>query len=312
VPTVADLGRRAKAKYPGAYDDLSDEDLGRKVKLKYPGAYDDFVDAPQQPQATPGPTNGLGSYLMSSPALNYFLGPGGMANTRGPVGPGGPPGLGGIGGMGGIEESPGMAALTGPERQGIRMNALGNYATEIAMAGAPKVIGFGVNNKVTRFLGKQVIKRLVPAPVRAVGGALFDLAKQQATVGLPAVEEVAGRINPLGTFGAVPEEAAAAAPLADAAKRSMEKAMARSESALQRRLVRVREHIRELKPRAPKVAAPQTIASAERAAQKAASTSTTAPSDVVAQMQGTETLVRMGKSMGLSPTDILKRMRAAR
>jgi hypothetical protein len=44
--TITDLGRKVKAKYPGAYDDLDDADLGRKVKAKYPGAYDDFVDEP--------------------------------------------------------------------------------------------------------------------------------------------------------------------------------------------------------------------------------------------------------------------------
>lgn len=32
------LGRRVKAAYPGAYDDIPDEELGRKVKAKYPGA----------------------------------------------------------------------------------------------------------------------------------------------------------------------------------------------------------------------------------------------------------------------------------
>jgi hypothetical protein len=46
APDVRELGRRVKAKYPGAYDDLTDEDLGRRVKAKYPGAYDDFTDTP--------------------------------------------------------------------------------------------------------------------------------------------------------------------------------------------------------------------------------------------------------------------------
>lgn len=42
--TIIDLGRKVKAKYPGEYDDLSDDDVGRKVKAKFPGAYDDFSD----------------------------------------------------------------------------------------------------------------------------------------------------------------------------------------------------------------------------------------------------------------------------
>src|SRR5262245_4283449 len=51
MPDVAELGRKVKRKYPGAYDDLDDADLGRRVKRKYPGAYDDFTDvAPQSAQ----------------------------------------------------------------------------------------------------------------------------------------------------------------------------------------------------------------------------------------------------------------------
>lgn len=42
--TIIDLGRKVKAKYPGQYDDLSDDEVGRKVKSKFPGQYDDFTD----------------------------------------------------------------------------------------------------------------------------------------------------------------------------------------------------------------------------------------------------------------------------
>lgn len=52
---VRELGRKVKAKYPGQYDDLSDDDLGRRVKAKHPGAYDDFTDTPAAPQAA-GPS----------------------------------------------------------------------------------------------------------------------------------------------------------------------------------------------------------------------------------------------------------------
>ena len=54
TPTVEDLGRLAKRKYPGSYDDLSDAELGRLVKKKYPGLYDGFVGVPQNqtPSAT--------------------------------------------------------------------------------------------------------------------------------------------------------------------------------------------------------------------------------------------------------------------
>ncbi|MEN6603013.1 MAG: hypothetical protein ABFD86_11420, partial [Bryobacteraceae bacterium] len=42
--TIVDLGKKVKAKYPGAYDDMPDAELGRTVKGKYPGSYDDFAD----------------------------------------------------------------------------------------------------------------------------------------------------------------------------------------------------------------------------------------------------------------------------
>ena len=44
MPTIEDLGKKVKEKYPGQYDDLSDMDLGKKVKEKYPDAYKDFAD----------------------------------------------------------------------------------------------------------------------------------------------------------------------------------------------------------------------------------------------------------------------------
>lgn len=59
VLTVGDLGRKVKAKYPGAYDDLSDDDLGRKFKAKYPGSYDDFVDTPGGLSALAAPQQAL-------------------------------------------------------------------------------------------------------------------------------------------------------------------------------------------------------------------------------------------------------------
>jgi hypothetical protein len=49
MPTVEDLGKKVKAKYPGQYDDLSDVAVGQKVKAKFKGSYDDFTDtAPKQ------------------------------------------------------------------------------------------------------------------------------------------------------------------------------------------------------------------------------------------------------------------------
>jgi hypothetical protein len=44
MKTTKDLGRQVKKKYPGQYNDLSDEEVGRLVKRKYPDAYDDYQD----------------------------------------------------------------------------------------------------------------------------------------------------------------------------------------------------------------------------------------------------------------------------
>jgi hypothetical protein len=54
MATVSDLGAKVKAKYPGQYDDLSDEDVGRKVRARFPGQYDDFEDAPAPPKVGMG------------------------------------------------------------------------------------------------------------------------------------------------------------------------------------------------------------------------------------------------------------------
>ena len=65
--TVADLGKKVKAKYP-EYANLPDEEVGRKVKAKYPGAYDGFTDLPGKPAAPPPqvPIEGGGGALPTS------------------------------------------------------------------------------------------------------------------------------------------------------------------------------------------------------------------------------------------------------
>jgi hypothetical protein len=54
MATVKDLGAKVKAKYPGQYDDLTDDELGRKVRSKYPGQYDDFTDESAAPRVGMG------------------------------------------------------------------------------------------------------------------------------------------------------------------------------------------------------------------------------------------------------------------
>ena len=50
MATVVDLGQKVKAKYPGSYDNLSDEEVGIKTRSKYPDAYGSFTDVTPAPQ----------------------------------------------------------------------------------------------------------------------------------------------------------------------------------------------------------------------------------------------------------------------
>lgn len=49
------LARMVRSKYPGAYDDLSDEQLEKAVTAKFPGVYDDLLEKPK-PAQTQAPT----------------------------------------------------------------------------------------------------------------------------------------------------------------------------------------------------------------------------------------------------------------
>lgn len=49
MPAIEELGKKIKAKYPGAYDDMDDRSLALKIQSKYPGAYDDFTDVSASP-----------------------------------------------------------------------------------------------------------------------------------------------------------------------------------------------------------------------------------------------------------------------
>lgn len=108
MPTIEDLGRRVKAKYPGSYDDLEDADLGRKVKAKYPGAYDDFTEAQPVSPASAVAT-GAGALLDATRETAAGFAKGAVGNT-----------ISGLAGMAG-------RVLKGPQNpiEGILTGALG-------------------------------------------------------------------------------------------------------------------------------------------------------------------------------------------
>jgi hypothetical protein len=66
MPTIEELGKKVKAKYPGQYDDMPDAQVGQRVKAKYPGAYDDFTDAPQASAPAERSAGGFLSNVASS------------------------------------------------------------------------------------------------------------------------------------------------------------------------------------------------------------------------------------------------------
>lgn len=55
------LAQLVRAKYPGAYDDLSDVDLEKAVRTKYPGTYDDLPSSTAK-TTSPPPTGASGGY----------------------------------------------------------------------------------------------------------------------------------------------------------------------------------------------------------------------------------------------------------
>jgi len=60
---IIELGRKTKAKYPGAYDDIDDAELGRKIKAKFPNDYADFADVDLKASNLPGTTpNMIGAF----------------------------------------------------------------------------------------------------------------------------------------------------------------------------------------------------------------------------------------------------------
>lgn len=289
-------------------DDFTDQDISKALASLHPA----------RPAATPAPpSSGLAPYLPAAGALLGTIG-GGIV--------GGPPGgllgatLGGTAGKFGEQALNGQplnfpqAAGEGNVQAALELGGLG-----IAKAAGPvaRVVGFGVNNRLTRAIGKAALERLVPAPARAILKGGLDVARQ------PLVEDVAAQVNPLGRFAPAEETTAQ---------------LGQRIGKLERRLTRVREHIREVRPRAPKplaaaegenviagkiepaqgrvTSAPPKRAStpelARRTAARARAVGKNPPasgSDIINQMQATEAIARMAKSSGKSVDEILRFMR---
>lgn len=70
------LAQLVRSKYPGVYDDLSDQELEAKVTAKYPGVYDDLKTATAAPKAqeTPSTPSRLARSVGAGPAVGATVG----------------------------------------------------------------------------------------------------------------------------------------------------------------------------------------------------------------------------------------------
>lgn len=154
MPTVAELGQRVKAKYPGSYDDMPDDELGRRTKAKFPGAYDDFSDsagvAPMAMTPQNNPLTAAGNDLRNR-LLGMLPGAGGLAG-----------GL--VGAAGGIPGAVAGAAVGGAAGEGAREALQGDQFSPVdigregALQGGYQAAG-GLLAKGAGALAPQVMKR---------------------------------------------------------------------------------------------------------------------------------------------------------
>lgn len=178
MPTVADLGQRLKAKYPGIYDDLSDDEVGRRIKTKYPESYGDFSDP------TPRPGTGLPPPVVATAQNNPIFS--GMKNpdlrvldalptVGGFVGGAGGAALGTLaGGVGAIPGEIGGAALGGSAGEGLRQYLKGERVNpgrvlrEGAFQGAGQALGIGAAKGIGAVAGKLIDRAAAARGIEAI------------------------------------------------------------------------------------------------------------------------------------------------
>jgi len=189
MPTVAELGSRIKAKYPGSYGDLPDAEVGSRAKAKYPGSYDDFVDVPAE--RGPSAISNIPMFPMMPGGPTVGQASGFFPAAAGAVGLLGGPGVAGVAAAGG--------ELARQKIQGEDAN-LWKAGTEgvmtTALAGAPAAISGAarVAGKIPG-VGKLAMKVAlhgkfgVFAPL--IEKMIAKLGPQAAAEAAPAVEEAA-------------------------------------------------------------------------------------------------------------------------
>ena len=202
MPTIAELGQKVKAKYPGAYDDLPDDELGRKLKAKFPGSYDDFTDtAPPASHASPD----IMDYIPALPSTPFRFSLGQAADAA--------PAIGGI--FGGITGGIPGAALYGAAGESMKraVRRMPMDPKAIALAGGKQAayeaggaalgVGAALASKGVAAGSKAAEAALANPFVRRAlrrGGGLLPLGGG-LTHGIPGM--LAGAALPLAVRGAI-------------------------------------------------------------------------------------------------------------
>lgn len=178
MPTIAELGMRVKQRYPGEYDDMSDQELGLRVKAKYP-EYADFTDtAPESTQAAPQ----TAAPPSPSPSAPEMAGGGQDLKELLPVG-------GGFAGaMAGAQFSPQAAALG---------TAMGGPVGGAIGGSIPPIVGAFVGAAGLE-AWRQNIDHLIGNEAKAPGSSIEALQRMAQEGGEQAQAEIGGRLL-LGT-----------------------------------------------------------------------------------------------------------------
>lgn len=156
MPQLAQLVRD---KYPGVYDDLSDQELEAAVKAKYPGVYDDLTkDEP--PKSAPGRGAALDSLSTIGGAIGGFAG----GSKVSPVGMA----LAGLGGAAGE----GVAQVAGAAQNPIRRASGGMDALKQANAPLLSMLTAGAQQAGLEGVGRGVSKLLSTGAGRLYQGLM--------------------------------------------------------------------------------------------------------------------------------------------
>lgn len=221
---MASLAELVRAKYPGAYDDLSDEQLEASVRAKYPGAYDDIPSAqPKAPEqvgpqviSVPGATGDHEFTIEATPSEAQAMQQGrarGEAEAAPVIGAIlGNAALGGMAAGSGIIPAAARAALS-PTGSGIITGATTLAKTGSLPAAVMAGVGAAASDKALGATGKLLKMVLPPAAKAKVSHAVargLKVAAEEAETAAPAVAKkavkaVAPAMNKTETIGLAEE-----------------------------------------------------------------------------------------------------------